>query len=122
MERTLPEATWLLYPFYDHDEQLLYIGQTVSAPTRFKAHRDGKPWWHEVVYISLERFYSADELDIAEREAIKTEYPLYNIVHNDQERAIRHASWASYETNHPCIFRMPDPNPIGVTSHHDSTH
>lgn len=76
---TRPHA---LYRFYDRSDVLLYVGITVDIPARVKKHRAEKPWWTEVSNISIENFGSRHEVLAAERTAIRTERPLYNIDHN----------------------------------------
>lgn len=68
-----------LYRFFDADGDLLYVGITCDPGSRFKQHRRGKSWWHEIARIELEQFSSRVELEQAEREAIPKENPKYNI-------------------------------------------
>lgn len=68
-----------LYRFFDADGELLYVGITCDPGSRFKQHRRGKSWWHEIARIELEQFSSRVELEQAEREAIPKENPKYNI-------------------------------------------
>jgi len=72
----------VLYRFYDDTEQLLYVGITANPPQRFKAHRADKHWWSTVSTVRLQTFMSRRELESAEREAIKSERPIYNVTHN----------------------------------------
>lgn len=67
-----------LYRFHDHDDVLLYVGISIAPWNRWRAHRRLKPWWHEVAHITLER-YHRDDLRTAEKLAIRTELPRYNI-------------------------------------------
>lgn len=71
-----------LYRFFDDADCLLYIGITLDPGSRWKAHRDDKPWWHEVTRIAVEVHSSRKAVLEAERAAIVQEHPKHNIVHN----------------------------------------
>ena len=69
----------VLYRFWNSDGALLYIGITSErGGDRFDQHQTDRPWWPEVVGITLERFASREELVRAEREAVRCEHPTYN--------------------------------------------
>jgi predicted GIY-YIG superfamily endonuclease len=61
---------------------LLYVGITGSPPQRFRAHSKTKEWWHRISDVKLVHFEDRAALIDAERDAIKSEHPLHNIVHN----------------------------------------
>jgi hypothetical protein len=64
----------------DPYDDLLYIGLSWGRSKRFVEHEYDKPWWHEVDTITLEHgFTSPKELADAERSAIQTEKPRYNV-------------------------------------------
>lgn len=71
-----------LYRFYDTHDRLLYIGITVSLPTRLTDHRDDKPWWRDVARMTVEHFADRESVLAAEKAAIVTERPLHNVHHN----------------------------------------
>jgi hypothetical protein len=71
-----------LYRFYDAGGALLYVGITLDPGARWRAHRDDKPWWHQVATISLEVHPTRDAVLAAERAAIVAEKPQHNVVHN----------------------------------------
>ena len=82
MARTeYPEAftDFVLYRFWA-DNQLLYIGRSVRAFERLKQHQHGSDFFHLADCVTLERFGSAELLDQAERDAIRSEAPKYNKV------------------------------------------
>lgn len=68
-----------LYRFYDQDGVLLYVGISVAPWARWRAHRRLKPWWRDVTTITLERYWTHEIRD-AEKIAIRTERPLYNVL------------------------------------------
>lgn len=72
----------VLYRVYDEDGRLLYVGITNNPPARFRSHRATKQWWAMVAHIFTKTYDSRAALREAEREAIKTEHPTYNVVHN----------------------------------------
>lgn len=76
--------THALYRFFAEDGELLYVGITINPAARWPKHRSDKPWWTEVTDISVETFKSREAALEAEREAIKTEHPVYNIVHAER--------------------------------------
>ncbi len=59
----------------------LYIGQTNSPMRRTGEHWRSKAWITETARIDVE-WFPADEIDEAERQAIRREHPLYNVQHN----------------------------------------
>jgi predicted GIY-YIG superfamily endonuclease len=71
----------VLYRFYSATGQLLYVGITMNPPRRLKEHRKSKDWWAEVAEITIENHDSRAAVADAERTAIQTEHPRYNIVH-----------------------------------------
>jgi hypothetical protein len=69
-----------VYRAYGDDGRLLYVGQTGCIDQRMKHHvRAGSPWLDQLASITLERHYGYFAANAAEREAIKSEWPLYNI-------------------------------------------
>ena len=72
-------STFTLYRFYAADDALLYVGLTINPGRRLEKHRALQPWWNDVARVELEQHPDMPTLRAAEREAIKTETPLYNI-------------------------------------------
>lgn len=73
-----------LYRFFDADDDLMYVGISATPWERWRQHRGEKPWWHEIANITIERFPNRDAALEAERAAIRSESPLYNIVHSSR--------------------------------------
>jgi hypothetical protein len=73
------ERPHALYRFFGLSGDLLYVGRTVDPGARWRKHVDGKPWWTEVGTVQVEHFLDLNEVSAAERTAIQTEYPRYNI-------------------------------------------
>lgn len=69
-----------LYRFFDRSGQLLYVGIAKTPTVRWCNHESKKPWWGDVANITLEWHDTRGEAERAEKTAIRTESPLYNIV------------------------------------------
>ncbi len=77
-----------LYRHYSEDKTLLYVGISNRIPRRIKEHKKLSKWFEEVVDIKIEWFSERGTAAIAEKKAIKTEKPKWNIVHNKQDEII----------------------------------
>lgn len=71
-----------LYRFFDADGHLLYVGRTISPARRWREHEKKSPWFEAVAKVTRQVFATAGEVDRAERHAIATERPIYNIALN----------------------------------------
>jgi hypothetical protein len=100
----LATAPHALYRFYDAAGMLLYVGITVDPGARWRAHRDAKPWWHQVANITIEPYSDRAAVLKAERAAIITEQPRHNVVHNRN----RHLTSAPLLTAEYWASQMPD--------------
>lgn len=89
MTREVPTT---LYRFYDTDDRLLYVGISERGPERWRAHRKEKPWWTEVARTTTEHYDTRQAALDAERAAIITEQPAYNVVHNRHLSAVEPAA------------------------------
>lgn len=79
----IPELTTDLYRLYDAEGTLLYIGISKSAMARMKQHAKEKEWWLEVRRIEIEHVLGGRcDAELAERRAIESERPKYNITYN----------------------------------------
>lgn len=91
-----------LYRFYDIDGRLLYIGISLNPGSRWKQHRDDKPWWHDVAQVTVERLPSRQVALAAEQAAIVAERPRYNIIHNrSSDRIESTGGWGSRAADMP---------------------
>jgi len=75
-----------LYRFFDKDDILLYVGISINAAMRSSQHRQDKHWWSDVARMEVEHTKSRDEALQRERDAIRIEQPLHNIVHATRAR------------------------------------
>lgn len=71
-----------LYRHFAGDGSLLYVGISLSWPQRTKAHAKGSHWFDQVAKVEIERFETREDALRAEREAIISERPQFNIIHN----------------------------------------
>lgn len=69
----------VVYRLYDADYRLLYVGQSVNLAQRLATHGREKQWWSDVDTISVEHFPSKDAAARAERRALCSEAPRYNV-------------------------------------------
>jgi predicted GIY-YIG superfamily endonuclease len=70
-----------LYRLFDQDERLLYVGVTQDLFRRWKEHSKQKDWWKQVFKFTQECYPDRASVEAAERDAIKSECPMYNIAH-----------------------------------------
>lgn len=75
-----------LYRFFDAHEDLLYVGITNNWQMRLGQHRTDKPWFVDVARAALETHPSRQDALDAEERVIKKERPVYNVVHNQNNR------------------------------------
>lgn len=74
-----------LYRMRDLSGRLLYIGVTNGGLRRFMEHSKDKTWWREVDTINVEHVHcSRQSIEMLEREAIRSERPIYNVAHNSE--------------------------------------
>ena len=68
-----------LYRHFDADKKLLYVGISLSAFARLSQHKDHSQWFEQIKTVTLESFDTREEAMAAERKAIRTENPQFNI-------------------------------------------
>lgn len=71
-----------LYRHFDAKDRLLYVGISLSAIQRLAQHSQAAAWFEEITRVEVQWFGSRKEASDAEVEAIRTERPLHNLVHN----------------------------------------
>lgn len=67
-----------LYRFYDSEGRLLYVGITASSQLRVAKHRVTQPWWEFAATMTIQRFATRRQAEMAERIAIRDEDPIFN--------------------------------------------
>lgn len=73
------EMTYL-YRFFDADGRLLYVGMSYRIEKRLDKHRVAKPW-NQIARIEIAQFPTRTDAVAAEREAILSEAPAWNVVY-----------------------------------------
>lgn len=72
----------ILYRWWDADDNLLYVGKSTSVLARIGSHKRYSSFFDRAVKMTMERYPDEVSLGSAEIEAIRTERPPYNVVHN----------------------------------------
>lgn len=85
-----------LYRHFDKDGRLLYVGVTFNPGQRASGHRAYAEWIDQAVSFTGTWFNTRAEALAAEKEAIRTENPLYN-----KDRFGGPASTAAFATPDP---------------------
>lgn len=83
---TTGRRTHVLYRAYDENFALLYVGITANPGVRLRKHSEQKWWWGNVSQIQMQHFNSRDALEAAERKAIASESPVFNVQGNQGHR------------------------------------
>lgn len=70
-----------VYRFYDAAGSLLYVGATRIPQRRWSQHASRQSWWTDVARKTIRWHQTKEAALAAEKEAIRTEHPRYNIIH-----------------------------------------
>ena len=71
-----------LYRHFSAADELLYIGISIDGYSRTRAHAKHSHWFPDVARVQVEHLASREAAIKAERLAIETEAPRFNVVHN----------------------------------------
>jgi hypothetical protein len=82
-----------LYRHFDSTGSLLYVGISLSAITRLQQHKKSR-WFKDICKTTIESFDTREQAKNAERNAITTENPRFNI-QNKQRGGIMQTAEAS---------------------------
>jgi len=77
-----------LYRHFDNENALLYVGISLSTFKRLSQHKDHSQWFNKVSRVTIEHFPTREEAIAAEKKAIKTEDPKFNIANKKTAREI----------------------------------
>ena len=78
-------AATVLYRMFDDKGALLYVGISKSPMNRIDEHKRDKFWWEKITRIQYEHFKNRNDAMHAEKRAIKTELPEFNIQSNPKQ-------------------------------------
>lgn len=76
-----------LYRHFDENGVLLYVGISKSPDHRSEQHRYQSKWFRFVADTQLEWFEARAQAEVAERDAIRLDGPVFNGTHNRANRA-----------------------------------
>lgn len=76
-----------LYRWFDSDGGLLYVGISECLDIRLGQHEKEKPWLPRATRITVEWFEERKVAEAAEKVAIATEIPIFNIRGTGAEKA-----------------------------------
>jgi predicted GIY-YIG superfamily endonuclease len=68
-----------LYRHYDKEKKLLYVGISISALKRLGQHKKHAHWFSQIALVTIEMCETREAALTAERVAVQTEKPIYNI-------------------------------------------
>jgi hypothetical protein len=71
----------VLYRCFDSYGRLLYVGITHDFTKRRREHRARSAWWPQVARVSTVIYPLRNQALVAERIAVRTELPVYNVVY-----------------------------------------
>jgi len=80
-------SPYRLYRWFDDEQVVLYIGRSSQLAIREHVHIESARWMDFAASSTVQRYETLDDLMDAEREAIKTERPIFNKQHNDTPEA-----------------------------------
>jgi len=87
-----------LYRLFGTDDDLLYVGISLSALGRLGQHLNEKDWAPQVCRTTIESYPTRDAASDAERAAIRSEQPRYNKIHNTR----REQGWRARDMPDVC--------------------
>lgn len=70
-----------LYRHFDEAGELLYVGVSLNHVARLGQHSKSASWFEQIASITIEHFMDRASAIEAEKVAIKSEAPRYNVVH-----------------------------------------
>jgi predicted GIY-YIG superfamily endonuclease len=68
-----------LYRHFDEEHNLLYVGISLSTFARLSQHKEHSAWFKKIKSVEIENFDTREGAMAAERKAICTEDPMFNI-------------------------------------------
>lgn len=76
-----------LYRHFDAAGVLLYVGVSINALTRLAAHKQHAHWFWRIAKVEVTNWKTREASLQAEKKAIQTERPLFNITHRARRAA-----------------------------------
>jgi predicted GIY-YIG superfamily endonuclease len=103
-----------LYRHFDVENNLLYVGISLSTINRLGQHQHHSKWFDEIKVVTIEHFLTRQDAINAEKKAIQNENPKYNIalkktaqeVATDEKLVIRHTNLTSRFVEYRVAYRL----------------
>jgi hypothetical protein len=76
-----------LYRYFDAKAILLYVGISGDLAVRDRSHISRSKWMQLTAHSIVERRKTLERVKMAERIAIETEHPVFNVAHNSTPEA-----------------------------------
>jgi|GEM_PF-6716829 len=88
-----------LYRHYNSNDELLYVGISLNAIVRLGQHEKNAGWYSTIAKITMETYNTREEVLKAEKHAIITEKPLFNITHTKKtfDESMIEKRWTAIE-------------------------
>ncbi|MGY6251143.1 hypothetical protein ACXIUS_26985 [Bosea thiooxidans] len=80
--KTAASERTALYRHWDEEDNLLYVGISLSAVARLSDHMANSQWASDIAKVTVEYYASRPDALAAEQKAIETEAPAYNVIYN----------------------------------------
>lgn len=99
-----------LYRWFDKEGNLLYIGISTNAYGRAKQHKTTAKWWPNAANMTVVSYPSREDVEAAEKDAIRTEKPKFNIRHQliPKTRSIDKRWWEKVENDYSLPHDAPE--------------
>jgi hypothetical protein len=81
------EDPYRLYRYFDANGTLLYVGISGQLAQRDKSHISRSKWMQLTAGSTVERRKTLARVKLAERIAIETEHPIFNVAYNSTPEA-----------------------------------
>lgn len=76
-----------LYRHFDKQQNLLYVGISLRAFQRLSEHREHSHWFSDIANVTFEPFSTKEAALAAEKQAIQSESPKFNVHYNKMLKA-----------------------------------
>ena len=102
-----------LYRHFDANDNLLYVGVSLSAFTRLSQHKSNSHWFDEIVRVDIQKYPNRQQVLLAEIEAIQKENPRYNLQrHSKVKEETNRINWHAQESKEDLVKRIVRYKPI----------
>ena len=78
-----------VYRVYDGGGRLLYVGFAVCPEDRFRGHEHSSRWYGKIAAVAIEKYPDVLTARAAETDAIKAEWPLWNISQSPDKEIVQ---------------------------------